>query len=68
MLAGTTTVVVDPTSWNVSRMLAFYDMIFQENTGGMWWYKSTPADPWEPAPGLTTESMVTLIMANLIAR
>jgi hypothetical protein len=45
---------IDPTTANVIELAYVNGQIWQENSQGLWWSKSAPADSWEPPYGTTT--------------
>jgi hypothetical protein len=50
--------VTDPTTANVIELAYVNGQIWQENSQGLWWSKSTPADAWAPPYG-TSQNPVT---------
>jgi hypothetical protein len=38
--------VADPTTTNVIQLVYVGGQIWQQNSQGLWWYKTTPADSW----------------------
>jgi hypothetical protein len=42
---------IDPTTANVVELAYVNGQIWQENTQGLWWSKSAPADAWAPTYG-----------------
>lgn len=44
--------VVDPTSANVLQLAYVGGQIWQENSDGLWWYKTAPADNWGGGYGI----------------
>ena len=43
--------VADPTTANVVALAYENDQVWQENTSGLWWAKSSPDDAWSPTYG-----------------
>lgn len=37
---------IDPSTANVTHLVLSHDAIWQENTAGLWWSKTTPASAW----------------------
>jgi hypothetical protein len=46
--------VIDPTTANVTELAYVNGRIWQENSQGLWWSKSAPADAWAPPYGTST--------------
>ncbi|MFL5286043.1 MAG: hypothetical protein ACJ8AW_34965 [Rhodopila sp.] len=44
--------VVDPTTANVIELACVGGRIWQENSKGLWWYKTTPASSWSGGEGI----------------
>jgi hypothetical protein len=44
--------VADPTTANVIQLAYVGGQIWQENSQGLWWYKTTPADAWNGGYGI----------------
>lgn len=43
--------VADPTTANVVELAYVNGQVWQQNTQGLWWSKSAPADAWDPPYG-----------------
>lgn len=58
--AGQVTIngVADPTTSGVSALAYAGGLVWQENSQGLWWSKSSPAAPWEPPAGTTANPTV----------
>jgi hypothetical protein len=46
--------VIDPATANVIELAYENGKIWQENSQGLWWSKSAPADSWDPPYGTST--------------
>jgi hypothetical protein len=46
--------VADPSTANVIQLAYVGGQIWQENSQGLWWYKTTPADGWNGGYGLAS--------------
>ena len=61
--------VVDTTTAGVVELAWVSSLIWQENSSGLWWSKTSPTAGWLPANGTTTSPLTTLptVTINAIA-
>jgi aryl-phospho-beta-D-glucosidase BglC (GH1 family) len=51
--------VADSTTANVTELAYENGLVWQQNSAGLWWSKSAPADAWGPALGTSTSPLPT---------
>lgn len=48
---------IDPTTLNVIELAYVDGKVWQENSSQLWWAKTSSADPWDPAYGVSTSPL-----------